>query len=121
MANLKSSKKDIRRTIKRRERNSQQKARLRTYDKKVRKLVEEGNLDEARTVFQTYTSFLDRAGKTRLIHPGNADRKKSRIHLLIEKAGGLATQAAPAKSESAPAAPAEETASTAEETQTEES
>lgn len=86
MANIKSSKKDIRRTRKRQERNAVQRSRLRTYDKKVRKLAEEGKLDEAREAFKAYTTFLDRAGKTNLIHHARASRKKSRIAAVLNKA-----------------------------------
>ncbi len=86
MANIKSSKKDIRRTRKRQELNAQKRARLRTYDKKVRILVEEGKFEEAREAFREYTSYLDRAGKTNLIHHARASRKKSRIAQMISKA-----------------------------------
>ncbi|MCB1307851.1 MAG: 30S ribosomal protein S20 [Leptospiraceae bacterium] len=86
MANLKSSKKDIRRTKKRRVQNSMQRARLRTYDKKVRALMAAGNLEDARTQFGIYSRFLDRAGRVHLIHPRQADRRKSRMALLLNKA-----------------------------------
>ena len=81
MANIKSSKKDIRRIKKRNEQNVQKRSRLRTYYKKIQKLVAEGKLEEARKVFQTYSQFLDRAGRTHLIHPRQADRRKSRAAL----------------------------------------
>ena len=90
MANLKASKKDIRKSAKRRELNRYQRARLRTFDKKVRKLAEEGQQDEARKAFQEFTIYLDRAGRRNLIHPKQADRRKSRIALLLNR---MATQA----------------------------
>lgn len=86
MANLKSSIIEIRKIKKRTIQNAQKRARLRTYDKKVRNLVSEGNLEEAAKQFKVYASFLDRAGKTNLIHHRKADRKKSRIQKLINKA-----------------------------------
>lgn len=85
MANLKSVKKDIRKSRKRQLQNATQRTRLRTYDKKIRALVLEGKLDEAQTTFRLYAKYLDRAGKTNLIHHGQADRKKSRIALLIAR------------------------------------
>ncbi|MBE7440115.1 MAG: 30S ribosomal protein S20 [Spirochaetales bacterium] len=87
MANIKSAEKDIRRTARRNERNSSQRTRLRTFNKKVLSLVAAGKLDEARTAYQTMSSLLDRAGKTGLIHHRQADRKKSRLAKLIHKAG----------------------------------
>ncbi len=86
MANIKSAKKEMRKAIKRRIQNSQQKSRLRTLDKKIRTLVAEGNLAEAKTVYTEYSSYLDRAGKTNLIHHKKADRKKSRLALFLNKA-----------------------------------
>ena len=84
MANIKSSKKDIRRTKKRREANSQQKSRLRTFDKKLRLLVDEGEMTQAAELFKSYSSLLDRAGKRNLIHQRQSDRRKSRIASLLK-------------------------------------
>ncbi|MBU42104.1 MAG: 30S ribosomal protein S20 [Spirochaetaceae bacterium] len=83
MANIKSSKKDIRRTEKRRALNAQQKARLRTFDKRVRNLVAEGKMDEAQEAYKLFSSYVDRAGKRNLIHHRQADRRKSRLAHLI--------------------------------------
>ena len=88
MANIKASKKDIRKTAKRQVQNAQQRARLRTFDKKIRALLEDNKLEEAKASFITFSSYLDRAGKRNLIHPKKADRKKSRIALLINKSAG---------------------------------
>lgn len=85
MANIKSSEKDIRRIKRRYERNMAQRSRLRTYDKKIKALVEEGNFEEAEEEFRIYSSYLDRAGKTNLIHHRQADRKKSRLAQFINK------------------------------------
>ncbi|MCE9598806.1 MAG: 30S ribosomal protein S20 [Spirochaetia bacterium] len=85
MANLSSSKKDIRKSRRRHDQNAQQRARLRTFDKKIRGLVTDGKLDEARTAFQEYTTFLDRAGRKNLIHHKQADRRKSRMEALLHK------------------------------------
>lgn len=85
MANIQSAKKDVRRTRKRNLQNSQHRARLRTFDKRIRSLVEEGKVEDAQKAFRDYTRFLDRAGKRNLIHWKQADRKKSRIALLINK------------------------------------
>jgi len=97
MANIKSSKKDIRRTKTRREANSQKKSRLRTFDKKIRLLVDEGEVKEAQDLFHTYSSLLDRAGKRNLIHSRQADRRKSRMASLIAMSGSAVTAPEPKK------------------------
>lgn len=86
MANIKSSKKDVRRNERRKAVNRPQKTRLRSLQKKIVKLVGEGKVQEARESFQAYTTYLDRAGKRNLIHHRQADRKKSRMALLLNKA-----------------------------------
>lgn len=85
MANLKSSIKDIRRSQKRRERNKAQKSRLKNLRKKILKLLEESKIEEAKTVFREYARYLDRAGRKNLIHHKQADRRKSRMALAINK------------------------------------
>ena len=85
MANTKSAKKEMRKNARRRDHNSAQRARLRTYDKRVRRLVAEGKTEEAQTLLRAFTSYLDRAGKRNLIHHKQADRRKSRIAALINK------------------------------------
>jgi small subunit ribosomal protein S20 len=86
VANIKSSKKDMRRSMKRRIQNSQQRSRLRTLDKKIHALVAEGLVAEAKAVYSEFTTYLDRAGKKNLIHHKKADRKKSRLALFLNKA-----------------------------------
>ncbi|AXX14524.1 30S ribosomal protein S20 [Leptospira borgpetersenii] len=79
MANIKSSEKDIRRTKRRNAANSQNRSRLRTQAKKILKAIKEKDPNAAMALFVEYTSFLDKAAKTNLIHSKNADRKKSRM------------------------------------------
>ncbi|MCS7204153.1 MAG: 30S ribosomal protein S20 [Leptospiraceae bacterium] len=85
MANLKSSKKDIRRIERRRERNKAQKSRIKNLRKKIIKLLEEKKIEEAKIAFRDYCRYLDRAAKRNLIHWKQASRKKSRAALLINK------------------------------------
>jgi len=89
VANIKSSKKDVRRTKRRSEANSQKKSRLRTLDKKIRNLVAEGEISEAQNVFKSYSSYLDRAGKRNLIHQSQASRRKSRMAALLNSTGSV--------------------------------
>lgn len=72
MANLKSSKKDIRRIARRTERNTVQDSRLKTLRKKVI-----GDCAEADAT--VYASALDRAVKSGVIHKNKASREKSKL------------------------------------------
>ena len=89
MANIKSAKKEIRKSKKRREQNSNERSRLRTFDKKIRQLLSEKKLEEAGKEYKVFSSYLDRAGKKNLSHPKQADRRKSRMaHLLNSVSSG---------------------------------
>ena len=72
MANLKSSKKDIRRIARRTERNTIVTSRLKTLRKKAL-----GEADEADK--KAYASALDKAVKSGVIHKNKADREKSKL------------------------------------------
>jgi small subunit ribosomal protein S20 len=72
MANLKSSKKDIRRISRRTERNLSTRTRLKTLRKKA--LGESSDGDKT-----AYASALDKAVKTGVVHKNKASREKSKI------------------------------------------
>lgn len=81
MANIKSSKKDIKRNLKRRLRNQSAKAALKTHIKKVRHA-------EPETVVGALVvalSALDKAAQRGIIHPNQAARRKSRIAKAANK------------------------------------
>ncbi|HSH09794.1 MAG TPA: 30S ribosomal protein S20 [Oceanipulchritudo sp.] len=72
MANLKSSKKDIRRIARRTERNTTLNSRLKTLRKK--------SLGDAPAADQVaYASALDKAVKAGVVHKNKANREKSKI------------------------------------------
>lgn len=79
MANLKSSKKDTRRSEKRNIRNSSKKTAIRTYSKNILAFVKAGKKEEASKLFIKFSSLIDKAAKINLVHKKNADRNKSRI------------------------------------------
>ncbi|MEM7184829.1 MAG: 30S ribosomal protein S20 [Spirochaetota bacterium] len=79
MANIKSSKKDIKKSAKRRELNAQKKSAIRTYAKNILKAVKAEKKEEANTLFVKYSSLLDKAAKISLVHKNNASRNKSRM------------------------------------------
>lgn len=72
MANLKSSKKDIRRIARRTERNVATQSRLKTLRKKA--LGEASDADKS-----AYASALDKAVKSGVVHKNKADREKSKL------------------------------------------
>ena len=72
MANLKSSKKDIRRISRRTERNTALTSRLKTLRKKA--LGEASDADKS-----AYASALDKAVKAGVLHPNKVNREKSKI------------------------------------------
>ena len=85
MANIKSSEKDIRRSRKRAVLNRQERSRLRTYDKRIRGLIEAGKIEEARAEFRVFTTYLDRADRKNLIHHRQADRRKGRLAVALNR------------------------------------
>lgn len=72
MANLKSSKKDIRRIARRTERNTATQSRLKTLRKKA--LGEASDADK-----RAYASAVDKAVKSGVLHKNKASREKSKL------------------------------------------
>ncbi|RYG49359.1 30S ribosomal protein S20 [bacterium] len=88
MANLKSSKKDLRRIAKRRVRNQATKSALKTFVKKVR-VAASATTPDTETVQKallTATSALDKAAQRGIIHKNQAARRKSRVAKAANKA-----------------------------------
>ena len=76
MANIKSSKKDIRRIAKRTPHNRQVRTRLKTLQKKW-KSAGSGDDPASKEAARVYVSALDKAAKRNIIHPNKASRQKS--------------------------------------------
>jgi len=64
--------------------------RARTADKRARRLIEEGRLEEAREAVQQAQAALDKAAQKGVIHKNKAARRKSR---LMEQLNELEQQA----------------------------
>ena len=79
MANTKSAQKRIRQNEKRRARNRIFRGRARTYVKKARLAIENGDIETARTATMEAVSALDRAAQKGVLHNNNAARRKSRL------------------------------------------
>ena len=79
MPRRKSSIKKKRADKKKHLRNLKVKRQLKATLKKFRELILAKNLAEAKALLKKAYSQLDKAAKKRIIHPGTADRKKSRL------------------------------------------
>ena len=86
MANTKSALKNIRKSERRRQHNKIYRSRARTLVKKTRLLIEAGELEQAQETALVASKALDKAAKTRVIHPNNAARRKSRLMKQLNKA-----------------------------------
>ncbi len=102
---IKSAKKRMRQNLKRRARNFPLRSEMKTYFKKVLKMVKDGNVEDAQKTLQKAYSVIDTACKKNIIHPNNASRKKSRLaralNDLEQKKGGQPAEKAEKKTEKA--------------------
>lgn len=92
MANIKSAKKRIRQTEKRTDNNRRYTSAARTYIKRARFLIDSGNLEEAEQVAQMAYTTLDKAARRRVLHPGNAARRKGRLMARLAAAKAAAAE-----------------------------
>jgi small subunit ribosomal protein S20 len=85
MANLKSSKKDARRIIRRTARNRSVKTLLKSLDKKVRNALAGGDAQLSMEAAIACVSAMDKAAKRGIIHKNKANRYKSSVAPLVFK------------------------------------
>lgn len=81
MPNIKSAKKRLRQSIKRRTRNRDVRASIRTVTKT---LLNTESAEEAESLYRQLTSMLDRAARTGLIAKNAVDRRKSRLSRYVK-------------------------------------
>jgi small subunit ribosomal protein S20 len=79
LANTQSAIKRIRQNEKRRLRNRYFVGRARTYVRKARQAIENGEVADARQSTLEAISALDKAAEKGIIHKNNASRRKSRL------------------------------------------
>jgi small subunit ribosomal protein S20 len=104
MANTKSSKKDLRRIVKRTAKNRQAKTALKTYVKKVRTAAAAGDATVTAAALTNAVKMLDKAAQRGIIHKNAAARRKSRIaKAAVKIAATPVAVAAPAKVKAAAA------------------
>ena len=90
MANLKSSKKDLRRTARRTAERKPFARNAKMTTRKVRKLITAGKVEEATKMLPETFKALDKAARKNIIHPNNASRTKSRIAKALASASASA-------------------------------
>lgn len=79
MANIKSSKKDLKRSAKKRLVNTAVKTSLKTYVKKTRVAIAGGDAEATKAALTTAVSNIDKAAQRGILHKNAAARRKSRI------------------------------------------
>ncbi len=82
---IKSAKKALRQSIKRRKRNIQRKKKIKTLIKEVKNLLSQKKTEEAKKLLPLVYKALDKTAKVGTIKKNAASRKKSRITKLINK------------------------------------
>ncbi len=86
MANIQSAKKRIRQTEKRTAHNRSYISAARTYVKKTRQFIADGDLEKAEATANMAYKTLDKAARKNVIHPRNAARRKGRLMAALEQA-----------------------------------
>jgi small subunit ribosomal protein S20 len=86
LANTASAKKRIRSSAKRYERNRAVRSTTRTYVKKTRLLIANGDLTNAEQMLRDAASALDKAARKGIVHPRNAARRKGRLMAALAQA-----------------------------------
>ncbi|MDF7666592.1 30S ribosomal protein S20 [Orbaceae bacterium ESL0727] len=87
MANIKSAKKRVVQSEKRRKHNASRRSMMRTYIKKVYAAIATGDKKAAETAFQAMQTVVDRQATRGLIHKNKAARHKAN---LVKKIRALA-------------------------------
>ncbi len=83
MANIKSSKKAIRKIAKLTARNKAEKTRLKTFSKKLQKAQSENDAVASKKIAIEFMSLIDKAGKHGVWHANKVNRMKSRLTPII--------------------------------------
>jgi small subunit ribosomal protein S20 len=83
MANSKQAEKRVRQAALRRERNRDAKGQMRGAIKRVRKAMEEGDLEQVRALLPLAVSRIDKTAKKGVIHRNTASRYKSALEKKV--------------------------------------
>jgi small subunit ribosomal protein S20 len=83
VANHKSAEKRNRQNKIRNARNTHIRSTMRSYIKKIRTAITEGDTDTAKTLIEKAVPYIDKAASKGVIHKATASRKISRLAKLI--------------------------------------
>ena len=83
MANHKSAEKRHRQSKIRNARNTHIRSTMRSYVKKVRMAIAEGDTEAAKTLLEKAVPYIDKAATKGVIHKATASRKISRLTKLV--------------------------------------
>jgi len=97
MANTRSSKKDLRRTAKKRITNQSTRTSLKTHTKKVRTAAAAGDGEGAKKALVAAASAIDKAHQRGIIHKNQAARRKSRAAKAANKISAVKVETKVAK------------------------
>ncbi|MEC7830877.1 MAG: 30S ribosomal protein S20 [Pseudomonadota bacterium] len=84
MANLSSSKKMVRKIIKRTERNKSLKTNVRTYIRRFEEAIDAGKINEAQDALKIVQPKLMKLAQKGILHKKNASRKISRLQKKLK-------------------------------------
>lgn len=84
MPNRKHRKKTVQQAEKARQRNKTKRSSMRTQMKRVLDAIETGDKTNAQKELALAMKRIDKAAKTRVIHPNNAARKKSSLASRVQ-------------------------------------
>lgn len=87
MANHKSAIKKYKRDEKKRLINKMNKTKMRNQIKKFKKEIEEGKMEEAKSMFPKVISIIDKSNTKGTIHKKTASRYKARLTALLNNPG----------------------------------
>lgn len=85
MANIKSQKKRILTNEKRRQRNQAVKSELKTYVRRTREAIAEGEVEKAQEELRAASRKLDKAVSKGVIHKNQAAQRKSKLAAQVNK------------------------------------
>lgn len=85
MPNTPTAKAELRKSLKRNERNRSRRSAMRTWIKKTLQAVEEKNVAEAQRSLQMATQLIDKNVKWKQLHAKTAARKKSGLALSVNR------------------------------------
>ena len=86
MANHKSAEKRHRQSKIRNARNTHIRSTMRSYVKKLRLAIADGDVETAKSLLEKTVPYIDKAGTKGVIHKATASRKIGRLSKLVSQA-----------------------------------